>query len=45
MTIPDGLALALFVLCWLAYGPLLALLARRRNELSRRLLEPHLPKR
>ena len=34
MTIPDGLALALFVLCWLAYGPLLALLARRSGSLN-----------
>ena len=34
MTIPDGLALALFFLCWLGYGPLLALLARRSGSLN-----------
>lgn len=34
MTIPDGLALGLFFLCWLGYGPLLALLARRSGSLN-----------
>jgi uncharacterized membrane protein len=34
MTIPDGLALALFFLCWLGYGPLLAVLARRSGSLN-----------
>ena len=34
MTIPDGLALALFFVCWLGYGPLLALLARRSGSLN-----------
>ena len=34
MTILDGLALALFFLCWLGYGPLLALLARRSGSLN-----------
>ena len=34
MTIPDRLALALFFVCWLGYGPLLALLARRSGSLN-----------
>ena len=34
MTIFEGLALALFFLCWLGYGPLLALLARRSGSLN-----------
>jgi uncharacterized membrane protein len=34
MTIPDGLALALFFLCWLGYDPLLGLLARRSGSLN-----------
>ena len=34
MTIWDWLALALFILCWLGYGPLLALLARRSGTLN-----------
>lgn len=34
MTILDGLALALFVVCWLGYGPLLSLLARRSGTLN-----------
>ena len=34
MTIPDSLALALFFVCWLGYGPLLALLARRSGSLN-----------
>ncbi|MBI2261827.1 MAG: DUF599 family protein [Caulobacterales bacterium] len=34
MTITDSLALALFFLCWLGYGPLLALLARRSGSLN-----------
>jgi uncharacterized membrane protein len=34
MTLFDWLALALFVLCWLGYGPLLALLARRSGTLN-----------
>ena len=34
MTILDGLALAVFFLCWLGYGPLLALLARRSGSLN-----------
>src|SRR5690606_29152344 len=34
MTIPDGLALGLFLLCWLGYGPLLAVLARRSGSLN-----------
>lgn len=34
MTILDGLALALFFLCWLGYGPLLAVLARRSGSLN-----------
>ena len=34
MTLSDWLALALFVLCWLGYGPLLALLARRSGTLN-----------
>jgi uncharacterized membrane protein len=34
MTISDGLALDLFFLCWLGYGPLLAVLARRVGSLN-----------
>lgn len=34
MTLFDWLALALFMLCWLGYGPLLALLARRSGTLN-----------
>jgi len=34
MTISNGLALALFFLCWLGYGPLLAVLARRVGSLN-----------
>ncbi len=34
MTLADGLALALFLLCWLGYGPLLAVLARRSGSLN-----------
>ncbi len=34
MTLFDWLALGLFVLCWLGYGPLLALLARRSGTLN-----------
>ncbi|HYC67106.1 DUF599 domain-containing protein [Brevundimonas sp.] len=34
MTIFEGAALALFFLCWLGYGPLLALLARRSGSLN-----------
>ncbi len=34
MTISDGLALALFFLCWLGYGPLLSALARRVGSLN-----------
>ncbi|NJC40371.1 putative membrane protein [Brevundimonas alba] len=34
MTIFEGLALGLFFLCWLGYGPLLALLARRSGSLN-----------
>lgn len=34
MTLFDWLALALFALCWLGYGPLLALLARRSGTLN-----------
>jgi len=34
MTVFDWLALALFVLCWLAYDPLLGLLARRSGTLN-----------
>lgn len=34
MTIFEGLALALFFLCWLGYGPLLAVLARRSGSLN-----------
>ena len=34
MTVWDWLALALFILCWLGYGPLLALLARRSGTLN-----------
>ena len=34
MSIFEGLALALFFLCWLGYGPLLALLARRSGSLN-----------
>src|SRR5690606_17570973 len=34
MTLADGLALALFLLCWLGYGPLLGVLARRSGSLN-----------
>ena len=34
MTLFDWLALALFILCWLGYGPLLAQLARRSGTLN-----------
>lgn len=34
MTIWDWLALALFFLCWLGYGPLLGVLARRSGTLN-----------
>lgn len=34
MTIFEGAALGLFFLCWLGYGPLLALLARRSGSLN-----------
>jgi uncharacterized membrane protein len=34
MTLSDWLALALFTVCWLGYGPLLALLARRSGTLN-----------
>ncbi len=34
MTLFDWLALALFILCWLGYGPLLTLLARRSGTLN-----------
>ena len=34
MTLADGLALSLFLLCWLGYGPLLAVLARRSGSLN-----------
>ncbi|MBU1385137.1 MAG: DUF599 domain-containing protein [Alphaproteobacteria bacterium] len=34
MTISNGLALGLFFLCWLGYGPLLAVLARRVGSLN-----------
>jgi uncharacterized membrane protein len=34
MTLFDWLALALFILCWLGYGPLLAVLARRSGTLN-----------
>jgi uncharacterized membrane protein len=34
MTLLDGFALALFALCWLGYGPLLGLLARRTGTLN-----------
>ncbi|HYD27574.1 DUF599 domain-containing protein [Brevundimonas sp.] len=34
MTILEGAALALFFLCWLGYGPLLAVLARRSGSLN-----------
>ena len=34
MTIFEGAALALFFLCWLGYGPLLAVLARRSGSLN-----------
>ena len=34
MTLFDWLALALFMLCWLGYGPLLGLLARRSGTLN-----------
>lgn len=34
MTLFDWLALALFMLCWLGYGPLLGVLARRSGTLN-----------
>ncbi len=34
MTILEGAALGFFLLCWLGYGPLLALLARRSGSLN-----------
>lgn len=34
MTLLDGLALAVFFLCWLGYDPLLGLLARRSGSLN-----------
>lgn len=34
MTIPDIVALALFMVCWLGYGPLLDVLARRSGTLN-----------
>ena len=34
MTIPDIVALTLFMLCWLGYGPLLDVLARRSGTLN-----------
>jgi uncharacterized membrane protein len=34
MTVFDWLALGLFILCWLGYGPLLALLAQRSGTLN-----------
>jgi len=34
MTILDYLALGLFFLCWLGYGPLLNLLAHRTGTLN-----------
>lgn len=34
MTVFDGVALALFFVCWLGYGPLLAVLARRSGSLN-----------
>ncbi len=34
MTLFDWLALALFMLCWLGYGPLLAVLAQRSGTLN-----------
>ncbi|MDP3803195.1 DUF599 domain-containing protein [Brevundimonas sp.] len=34
MTLFDWLALGLFILCWLGYGPLLGLLARRSGTLN-----------
>ena len=34
MTLLDGLALSLFTICWLGYGPLLTLLARSSGSLN-----------
>lgn len=34
MTLSDWLALALFLMCWLGYGPLLGVLARRSGSLN-----------
>ena len=34
MTILDGVALTLFFICWLGYGPLLALLAKRSGSIN-----------
>ena len=34
MTLLDGLALSLFVVCWLGYGPFLTLLARSSGSLN-----------
>jgi uncharacterized membrane protein len=34
MTLMDGLAVALFLLCWVGYGPLLKLMARRSGTLN-----------
>ncbi len=34
MTISDIVALALFMVCWLGYGPLLDVLARRSGTLN-----------
>ncbi len=38
MTLFDGLGLALFFVCWLGYGPLLAVLARRSGSLNEDML-------
>ncbi len=38
MSIFEGLALAFFFLCWLGYGPLLAVLARRSGSLNEDML-------
>ena len=38
MTLFDWLALALFILCWLGYGPLLTLLAQRSGTLNADML-------
>ena len=38
MSIYEGLALAFFFLCWLGYGPLLAVLARRSGSLNEDML-------